>query len=227
MITATGLELRAGPRLLLGDATFRIAPGDRVGLVGRNGAGKTTLTRVLSGETPAGRRAGDPVRQTSATCRRTRAPATSRCWPATASCPPAAWTPSLRRMRDTEGEMASADPDTHERAMRRYAAARGGVPGRRGVRRRERGGVDRVQPGAARAGARPAAADPVRRSAPPGRAVPDPVLRSHRRDTPPAAGRADQPPRRRLDRLAARLPRDLQGRARGHQPRRRPARAAP
>ena len=50
MITATGLELRAGPRLLLGDATFRVAPGDRVGLVGRNGAGKTTLTRILAGE---------------------------------------------------------------------------------------------------------------------------------------------------------------------------------
>ena len=47
---ATGLELRVSSRLLLGDATFRIAPGDRVGLVGRNGAGKTTLTRVLSGE---------------------------------------------------------------------------------------------------------------------------------------------------------------------------------
>ena len=63
MITATGLELRVGSRLLLGDATFRIAPGDRVGLVGRNGAGKTTLTRVLSGETPAGRRRGHPVGQ--------------------------------------------------------------------------------------------------------------------------------------------------------------------
>ena len=50
MITATGLELRAGSRLLLSGATFRIAPGDRVGLVGRNGAGKTTLTRVLAGE---------------------------------------------------------------------------------------------------------------------------------------------------------------------------------
>jgi ATPase subunit of ABC transporter with duplicated ATPase domains len=49
MITATGLELRAGPRLLLTPSTFRIAPGDRVGLVGRNGSGKTTLTRVLSG----------------------------------------------------------------------------------------------------------------------------------------------------------------------------------
>jgi ATPase subunit of ABC transporter with duplicated ATPase domains len=50
MLTATGLELRAGPRVLLSDATFRVAPGDKVGLVGRNGAGKTTLTRVLSGE---------------------------------------------------------------------------------------------------------------------------------------------------------------------------------
>src|ERR1700754_3696108 len=50
MITATGLELRAGSRILLDDAPFRVGPGDRVGLVGRNGAGKTTLTRVLAGE---------------------------------------------------------------------------------------------------------------------------------------------------------------------------------
>ena len=39
MLTATGLEVRAGARLLLDAATFRIGPGDRVGLVGRNGAG--------------------------------------------------------------------------------------------------------------------------------------------------------------------------------------------
>ncbi|MEP6632457.1 MAG: ATP-binding cassette domain-containing protein, partial [Lapillicoccus sp.] len=50
MIVASALELRAGSRLLLDGATFRIAPGDRVGLVGRNGAGKTTLTKVLAGE---------------------------------------------------------------------------------------------------------------------------------------------------------------------------------
>src|SRR3954463_15528586 len=54
MLTVNGLELRAGARLLLDDATFRVGPGDRVGLVGRNGAGKTTLCRVLAGEgTPA------------------------------------------------------------------------------------------------------------------------------------------------------------------------------
>jgi ATPase subunit of ABC transporter with duplicated ATPase domains len=50
LITATEVELRAGARLLVGAASFRVGPGDRVGLVGRNGAGKTTLTRVLAGE---------------------------------------------------------------------------------------------------------------------------------------------------------------------------------
>ena len=50
MITATDIELRAGSRILLSDATFRIQPGDRIGLVGRNGAGKTTTLRVLAGE---------------------------------------------------------------------------------------------------------------------------------------------------------------------------------
>ena len=50
MITATGLELRAGARILIESATFRIAKGDRIGLVGRNGAGKTTLTKCLAGE---------------------------------------------------------------------------------------------------------------------------------------------------------------------------------
>src|SRR3954452_4311265 len=54
MLTATGLELRAGARLLIESATFRVGAGDRIGLVGRNGAGKTTLCRVLAAEgTPA------------------------------------------------------------------------------------------------------------------------------------------------------------------------------
>jgi ATPase subunit of ABC transporter with duplicated ATPase domains len=50
LISATGLELRAGSRILLDGATLRIQPGDRIGLVGRNGAGKTTSLKVLAGE---------------------------------------------------------------------------------------------------------------------------------------------------------------------------------
>ena len=52
MITATGLEVRAGARTLLDsvDSVLRVQPGDRIGLVGRNGAGKTTTLKVLAGE---------------------------------------------------------------------------------------------------------------------------------------------------------------------------------
>ena len=50
MIAASDIELRAGPELLLTVDQLRVAPGDRIGLVGRNGAGKTTLMKALSGE---------------------------------------------------------------------------------------------------------------------------------------------------------------------------------
>ena len=50
VITTTGLELRAGARILISDATLRVQPGDRIGLVGRNGAGKTTTLTTLAGE---------------------------------------------------------------------------------------------------------------------------------------------------------------------------------
>src|SRR5690606_38047312 len=50
VISATGLELRAGSRILLSGATLRVQPGDRIGLVGPNGAGKTSTLRVLAGE---------------------------------------------------------------------------------------------------------------------------------------------------------------------------------
>ena len=50
MLVAQDLEVRAGARLLLQGVSFQVAPGDKIGLVGRNGAGKTTLTKILSGE---------------------------------------------------------------------------------------------------------------------------------------------------------------------------------
>jgi ATPase subunit of ABC transporter with duplicated ATPase domains len=50
MISVTGLELRAGARILLSDINLRVLPGDRIGLVGRNGAGKTTTLKSMAGE---------------------------------------------------------------------------------------------------------------------------------------------------------------------------------
>jgi ATP-binding cassette subfamily F protein uup len=50
--------LTVGNRTLVKDLTWRIGPGDRIGLVGVNGSGKTTLLRLLAGEreTEGGRR---------------------------------------------------------------------------------------------------------------------------------------------------------------------------
>ncbi|MFC4854056.1 ABC-F family ATP-binding cassette domain-containing protein [Actinophytocola glycyrrhizae] len=45
------VTLRAGDKLLVENQTWRIGPGDRIGLVGVNGSGKTTLLRLLAGET--------------------------------------------------------------------------------------------------------------------------------------------------------------------------------
>ncbi len=50
MITVEDLAIDVGARRLMSGVTFRVNPGDKIGLVGRNGAGKTTLTRTLSGE---------------------------------------------------------------------------------------------------------------------------------------------------------------------------------
>ncbi len=49
-LKANNITLVAGNRRLLQNATFRLDPGDRIGLVGPNGMGKTTLFHVLSGE---------------------------------------------------------------------------------------------------------------------------------------------------------------------------------
>lgn len=46
-------------RTTLNDISFRLEPGDRVGVVGRNGAGKSTLLKVLVGAYPPSRGALD------------------------------------------------------------------------------------------------------------------------------------------------------------------------
>ena len=50
ILTAQEIVLRYNDRVLLDHASFGLAPGDRVGLVGRNGAGKSTFLRILAGE---------------------------------------------------------------------------------------------------------------------------------------------------------------------------------
>ncbi|MDR1355454.1 MAG: ATP-binding cassette domain-containing protein [Propionibacteriaceae bacterium] len=55
MLSVKDLEVRAGAKLLLRSASFQVAAGDKIGVVGRNGAGKTTTMRILAGEAlPAG-----------------------------------------------------------------------------------------------------------------------------------------------------------------------------
>jgi ATP-binding cassette subfamily F protein 3 len=49
LITLKNLVLRRGAKVLLDRASVVVAPGERVGLVGRNGVGKSTLFRLLDG----------------------------------------------------------------------------------------------------------------------------------------------------------------------------------
>ncbi len=122
MITAHDLEVRVGARLLMENVTFRVGPGDKVGLVGRNGAGKTTLTKVLAGDhlpasgtvsntgeigyLPQDPRVGDP--EVIAKDRILSARGLDD---------------AVRRMRIAEEEMGSEDPNVREKAMKRYQRA--------------------------------------------------------------------------------------------------------
>ena len=131
MITAQGVELRAGARVLMSGVNFRIGPGDRVGLVGRNGAGKTTLTRLLAGD---GETAAGTVHRTGEVGYLPQDPRTGDLEEVALDRILSArgLDDVLRRMRETEGEMASADDDTRDAAMARYSrldaelASRGG-----------------------------------------------------------------------------------------------------
>ncbi len=122
MITTHHLHVRAGARILVDDASFRIGPGDRVGLVGRNGAGKTTMTKILAGEAqPAG---GDVVR----TGQVGYLPQDPRTGDLTVLARDRILSARglddvVRRLRETELEMGSDDDAIRERAMKRYTQA--------------------------------------------------------------------------------------------------------
>src|SRR5438874_427138 len=49
LLSANDLALAYGHQRLLESLTLSVAPGEKVGLVGRNGSGKTSLLRILAG----------------------------------------------------------------------------------------------------------------------------------------------------------------------------------
>jgi ATP-binding cassette subfamily F protein uup len=53
LLTANDLALAYGHQRLLEAVTLTVAPGEKVGLVGRNGCGKTSLLRILAGHQSA------------------------------------------------------------------------------------------------------------------------------------------------------------------------------
>jgi ATP-binding cassette subfamily F protein 3 len=52
LLALHGVDAGYGDKVVVGGVNMTIAPGDRIGLLGRNGAGKSTLTRTLAGEQP-------------------------------------------------------------------------------------------------------------------------------------------------------------------------------
>ena len=53
LLTANDIALAFGHQRLLEAVTLSVAPGEKVGLLGRNGCGKTSLFKILAGESEA------------------------------------------------------------------------------------------------------------------------------------------------------------------------------
>lgn len=49
MLQVNHISLAYGPRLILDDVSFTVAPGEKAGLIGVNGAGKSSLLKILAG----------------------------------------------------------------------------------------------------------------------------------------------------------------------------------
>jgi ATPase subunit of ABC transporter with duplicated ATPase domains len=104
----------------MSEVTFRVAAGDKIGLVGRNGAGKTTLTKILAGDgqpskgqierqgeigyLPQDPRSGDPEETARDRILNARGLGTL-----------------LRQMDETTETMASATGAESEKAMTKYS----------------------------------------------------------------------------------------------------------
>ena len=49
MLQVHHISLAYGPRLVLDDVSFTVAPGEKAGLIGVNGAGKSSLLKIIAG----------------------------------------------------------------------------------------------------------------------------------------------------------------------------------
>ena len=204
MIAFSSVSKQYGRQLLFVEASFQLNPGEKVGLVGPNGSGKTTLFRMITGEEDTGRgrdqrpeeahdRVLPPGRRRNGRAlgarrgdrrQRARGLAASR----------------TRRPAARDGRPgAGRRHGPHPRAVRRGA---GGVRPPRRLRARGAGPRGAARPGLRRRSHR------RRRRRAVGR------LEDARRDGPRAArqsrraadGRADEPPRHRVDHLARAVP---------------------
>jgi ATPase subunit of ABC transporter with duplicated ATPase domains len=120
LLSVKDLEITIGARTLMSEVTFRVAAGDKIGLVGRNGAGKTTLTKILAGDgqpskgqierqgeigyLPQDPRSGDPEETARDRILNARGLGTL-----------------LRQMDETTETMASATGAESEKAMTKYS----------------------------------------------------------------------------------------------------------
>jgi len=122
MITVSNLEVRVGARQLLAPASFRVGPGDKVGLVGRNGAGKTTLTKIMAGE---GLPASGSVTSSGEIGYLPQDPRTGdlEVLARDRILSARGLDDVVRRLRSAEKSMGSADDKTREKGMRRYERA--------------------------------------------------------------------------------------------------------
>lgn len=209
MITVRDVDVRVGARLLLSGVSLHVSPGDRVGLVGRNGAGKTTLLHTLAGT----------LRPAAGTVARTgdvgHLPQDSRAADQSVTVTDRILSArgldrAVRALRRAEAAMA----DGAERSMNAYVRAetefqaRGGYAAEAEAARVAAGVGCRMALMDRPLGALSGGQQPARGTGP------HPVRRARH----PAAGRADEPPGRALDHLAARLPREPSGRAGDDQP---------
>jgi len=122
MLTVHNVELRFGARLLMSDVSFRVAKGDKIGLVGRNGSGKTTLTRMLSGD---GQPAAGTITSSGTIGYLPQDPRTGDV-SITAHdriLSARGLDDTVRKLRQAEADMGSADPVVAEKAMKLYSRA--------------------------------------------------------------------------------------------------------